>query len=108
MNVCELWNKMSVGQTASSKNEPYKIYKSEYGLYWNEEDGGLIQLNVNVLCDDEWEIDISWVDFWTAYQSAKKEGWSILSEFRSTPSVLQNGHGFEQYEIDGRWQILNQ
>jgi hypothetical protein len=98
---------MSVGQTATSLHDSDKIYKSDYALHWSSEEGDVVELNANVLSDNTWEVDVEWVDFWTAFQAAKKEGWAILSEFDTQrPIVLPTNNYFSQGAIDGRWQIL--
>ncbi|OME55588.1 hypothetical protein BSK59_14035 [Paenibacillus odorifer] len=108
MNVVELWNNMNVGQTATSTEAGGTIFKTDYSLNWDDDTGEIVELNANVLCDETWEIDNDWVDFWTAFQAAKNDGWAILSEFRSTPIVLNSSDFYlQQNEIEGRWRVLD-
>ncbi|QWU14209.1 hypothetical protein SAMN04487895_101498 [Paenibacillus sophorae] len=113
MNIVELVKTMTDGQTAYSYNLKERIIKKYWGLYIyqgeNESNDTILDCNMNYLLEDNWEIDLPYVDFWTAYKVAKEEGWAILSEFNEFPMDIQHSdRDFSQKEIDGRWQILNQ
>lgn len=110
MNIVELTKAMEEGQTAYSQELKQKVIRKDYGLYYYEGDNlpndTLVDCNMNIILTDDWEIEVEWADFWTAWQAAK-EGWVIKSEHREIPTVINNSYATLHYfEIDGRWQIL--
>jgi|GEM_PF-5724800 len=112
MNVIELGRMMEVGDIAYSPEDTYKIIKKENGLFWYEGEGcdnsSIVELTDQVLFYEQWEIELPYVDFWTAWTTAKKEGWAIKYEKADQPICYSNNIVYLSKEmIDGRWQILN-
>src|SRR5690349_14532071 len=102
---------MNDGQTAYSKELNQRVIKLEYGIYYYDnnipsEALPVLDCNMNYLLTDDWEIDLPFVDFWTAYQAARDEGLEILWEGAEYPYVYDNLRYISLEMLNGRWQIF--
>jgi len=113
MNIVEVAQKLKSGQFAYSKDTGDRITKiDDYHLYYVNPDNDVcdkIDFNPNVWCDDSWEIEIEWVDFWTAWQARKERGVSIRSEnwHNTIHFDILNTKTLNEDEINSKWQILD-
>lgn len=110
MKVWELWEKLEIGQTASSPNDSARIVKKTDGLYWVDEgssDTELVEFRGYTLCDDKWTIDQSWFHFEQALDAAKNHNIMIKSEhwgyWRDYEFLVT--HGVNGEELTGLWLI---
>jgi hypothetical protein len=111
MNVLELWRHMDIDDIASHPKDLCKIIKKEDGLFWVSTRGEVtneyVALNSLLLEDTDWEIDIPFVDFWTAYQATRDEGWAIKWEGAEVPYTYDRLITVSLEMLNGKWQILN-
>ncbi|TVY09832.1 hypothetical protein [Paenibacillus cremeus] len=105
MNLCELVKVMEDGQVAFSKECDERIFYSG-AIFRHKESGKEVVCDFNYLLAEDWEIEVEWVDFWTAWKAARDEGLAIRSEHSWNPVVFQNIVAVNKEMINGRWIIL--
>lgn len=112
MNITEVGKAMEDGQIAYSPTDKWKIIKKENGLYYyhgeDKENSQIVSVDMNIIYINDWEIELPFVDFWTAWQAARDENWAILWEKAECPTIYSNLLYISPEMINGRWQILNQ
>lgn len=118
MNIVEAARKMRAGQFAHSKEVQERIMLDDngYWFFYVDDEGrkGLrLDFNKNEWDANDWEIEIQWVDFWTAWQARINEKKKIRSEhWHETVHIDANydlgsvNDRLTEKAINGKWQII--